>query len=179
MLNSFLVHATGLAALGLNLRGVLTRHDRRLRATTGVAALLWALNNFLIGAETAAVLSIIAAGRQAGSVAAERRPRIQAWTCAAFIALNIAAGIVTWDGWPSVEIVAASVAVTYAMFFLSGVKLRLVMLVSAILWGFNAVAFHSWEQILANVLCAVAAMLGAWRASRLQGSTPRESAAPE
>jgi len=164
MLSAFLVHATGLAALGLNIRGLLTRHDGQLRKTTGVAAALWAVNNLLIGAETAAMLSVLAAGRQASSVATERRPRLQAWSCMAFIALNLAAAIFTWNGLPSLATGLAAVMVTYAMFYLSGAKLRLVMVASAFLWGYSAIVFDSWEQIVANVVSAAAAAFGAWRA---------------
>ncbi len=175
MISTFLVHATGLAALGLNIRGMLTRHDGQLRTTTGVAAVLWVLNNLLIGAETAAMLSVIAAGRQASSVATERRPRLQVWTCASYIALNIAAAIVTWDGLPSIATGVAAAMVTYAMFFLAGAKLRLVMFAGAFLWGYNAVVFDSWEQILANVLSAAAAAMGAWRTRHSQASITRAS----
>ncbi len=163
MVTSFLEHATGLAALGLNIRGLLTRHDGRLRATTGVAAVLWAVNNLLLGAQTAAMLSAIAAGRQASSVATERRPRLQALSCAAFIVLNIAATNFTWEGLPSLATGLAAVMVTYAMFYLSGAKLRLIMVASAFLWGYSAIVFDSWEQIVANVVSAAAAALGAWR----------------
>ena len=173
MLSTFLAHATGLAALGLNIRGLLTRHDGKLRTTTGVAAALWALNNLLIGAETAAMLSVLAAGRQASSVATERRPRLQAWTCAAFVALNIVAAVATWDGLPSLATGCAALMVTYAMFYLRGAKLRLVMLASALLWGYSAVVFDSWEQIAANVVSAAAAAMGAWRTRNACDKTPR------
>lgn len=176
MLTSFLAHASGIAALGLNLGGLLTRHDGRLRSTTGVAAVLWALNNLLIGAETAAALSVIAAGRQASSIATERRPRWQAASCAAFIALNIAAAIVTWDGLTSIATGVAAVMVTYAMFYLAGAKLRVVMIVSAFLWGYNAVVFDSWEQVFANVLSAGAAAVGAWRTSPRANRRPMPTA---
>ena len=54
---SFLVHATGLAALGVSVRSTTHRCDRELHRNYLVAGVLWALNGFLLGATTSVALS--------------------------------------------------------------------------------------------------------------------------
>jgi hypothetical protein len=169
MLTSLFAHATGIAALSLSLRALITRSDRDLNRTTGLSAVLWALNNLLLGAHTAAALSAVAAGRQASTSYAERRgPQIRRQSCGLFIAITVLAGALTWEGWISVPTTAATVLVSYAVFYSRGAQLRLIMLVSAALWMMSAWTLGSWEQILANALTAAAAAVGAWRTRGLK-----------
>ena len=69
MLADTLIHATGLFALTLNVSGVVRPNDRTLMRTTGWASALWAVNNVLIGAHTAAALSVLSVGRQSAAAA--------------------------------------------------------------------------------------------------------------
>jgi hypothetical protein len=174
MITSLLAHATGIAALGLSVRALVVRSDRELNRASGLSAILWALNNLTLGAHAAAALSAVAAGRQASTSYAERLgARTRRWGCAIFVAVSAAAGALTWEGWTTVPTTVATMIVSYAVFYTSGARLRLIMLASALAWMYNAWALHSWEQILANALTAAAASIGAWR-TRL---TERQGAA--
>lgn len=167
MANDLLIHATGLCALALNALALLRSCEKSLRIQSGVAGIVWALNNLLLGAHTAAALSLVSAGRTAtsattlGSGNRWRRPVFAAF---AVLTLGVSAG--TWHGWPSVFLTLASVLSTYAMFYLRGRALRCAMLVVSTLWMHNAWLYDSWEQMAANAITAATALYGAWRMER-------------
>lgn len=161
---SFFAHATGIAALGLSINGLVNRCDRTLRRTNSVASLLWTLNNLLLGATSAAAMSALSATRTTAADLVHRRgERTRHWACAAFILIAVAASALTWQGWPTLLTASASVAVSFGVFYLAGAQLRFVMLTSALLWSYNAWLIHSPEQILGNSLGIAAAGYGVWR----------------
>lgn len=67
MLSPYLVDATGLAALAINVSGLVRPSDKSLRMRAGWASALWALNNLFMGAHGAAALNVLGAGRQASA----------------------------------------------------------------------------------------------------------------
>lgn len=159
-----LIHASGLFALMFNIKGLVRPCDRTLRRTTGLAAVLWAVNNLLLGAHTAAALSAVTVGRQISADAVQQateRKRLLA--CLGFMALMLVIAIVTWHGAITLVTTAGSMLATYAMFYMHGVRLRLAMVAVSLLWMANAVAFDSWEQAAANIASGAAAAWGAWR----------------
>ena len=166
MSNELLIHATGLAALALNVVALTCTCERTLRLRSGVSGMIWALNNFLMGAHVAAALSVVSAGRTATSAVTlgERRSRRIGFTL--FAALTLVVGVMTWAGWASLLMVGASLLSTYAVFHLTGRSLRWVMLAVSALWMFNAWSYGSWEQIAANVISAAASLYGACRVAR-------------
>ena len=165
--NEFLIHLTGVCALVLNVLAIIRTCERRLRVQSGIAGLVWALNNLLLGAHSAAALSLVSAGRTASSAAtlqsgaARRRLAF-----AGFVALTLLVSALTWQGWLSVFLVTASLLSTYAMFYMQGSALRWVMLLVSMLWMINAWSYGSWEQVAANAATAAAALYAAWRAGR-------------
>jgi hypothetical protein len=172
-----LTHGTGLFALLFNIIALCRRCEKSLRIQSGIAGLAWALNNLLMGANTAAALSLVSAGRTATSAAMLRcdaRLRLASFTC--FALLTLAIGLGTWDGWPSGLITAASLLSTYAMFYMSGRALRWILLTVSGLWMYHACTHHSWEQIIANATSAVAALYGAWRIDRTVRAAAAEAA---
>jgi len=162
-----LIHATGVCALALNVVALVHPCERALRVQSGLAGVIWALNNLLLGAHTAAALSLVSAGRTASSaVTLSTHECIRRAVFAGFLALTLLMGALTWHGWPSALMVAASVLSTFAVFYLRGRALRLVMLLVSALWMHNAWLYDSWEQMAANLLTAAAALVGAWRVER-------------
>lgn len=161
------VHATGVVALVLNVVALAHTCERRLRLQSGLAGVLWALNNLLLGAHTAAALSLVSAGRTAASaVTLGVGEALRHAAFAGFAALTLAVGAFTWHGWPSALLMVASVLSTVAVFYLRGHPLRAAMVAVSALWMVNAWVYDSWEQMLANLLTAVAAFYGAQRAAR-------------
>ena len=166
MSNTLLIHVSGLVALALNVVALVCTCERSLRLRSGVAGMIWALNNFLMGANVAAALSVVSAGRTATSAVTlgESRPRAIAF--AIFATLTLVVGWLTWGGWASLLMIAASLLSTYAVFHLTGRSLRWVMLAVSALWMFNAWSVGSWEQMAANVISAAASLYGACRIGR-------------
>lgn len=168
-MTDLLIHATGLTALALNVIALMRTCERSLRLHSGIAGALWALNNLLLGAPTAAALSLVSAGRTASSAAtltggARRRLAL----CLAFAVLTLAVAAWTWHGWPSALLTIASLVSTAAVFYLRGTTLRWAMLGVSALWMVNAWQLDSWEQMAANAATAAAALWGAWRVRRDQ-----------
>ncbi|HEX6705152.1 MAG TPA: YgjV family protein [Albitalea sp.] len=169
MSTEFLVHATGLCALVLNVLALVRTCEKSLRIQSGCAGVIWALNNLLLGAHTAAALSLVSAGRTATSAATlDRSERCKRRMFLGFVALSLLIGALTWKGWDSLLMVLASVLSSYAMFYLRGSQLRMSMLLVSALWMYNAWVYDSWEQMLANVLTAAAGLIGTWRVARLR-----------
>jgi hypothetical protein len=166
----YLIHATGLIALYLNIRGLMRPCDRTLRRTTGIAAFLWGVNNFLLGAHAAAALSVVSAGRQVSATAVQsstQRKRMLA--CGGFMLLSLVVGVCTWHGPSTVFMLVAVLLSTYAMFYMQGFRLRATMVLVSMLWMVNAFAFDSLEQMAANLATAAAAVIGARRSRAISG----------
>jgi hypothetical protein len=169
-ITQYLIHASGLIALVLNIQGLVRPCDRTLRKTTGIAAFLWALNNFLLGAHTAAALSAVSVGRQVSATAVQSSTELKRrLACGGFMALSLLVGAWTWHGPTTIFTVSAVLIATYAMFHLHGFALRMSMLLVSVLWMANAFAFDSLEQMAANLATGVAAAIGALRS---QGARP-------
>ena len=173
MSTELLIHATGVCALALNVAALLRRCERALRFQSGLSGALWALNNLLLGAHTAAALSLVSAGRTATS--AVTLGAAEPWrhaACGAFAALTLIASLCTWQGWSSALMLVASLLSTFAVFHLSAMPLRLTMLLVSALWMVNAWSVDSWEQMLANVVTAGAAVYGARRGAGATAALP-------
>ena len=166
MSNTLLIHVSGLVALALNVVALVCTCERSLRLRSGVAGMIWALNNFLMGANVAAALSVLGASRTATSAVTLGASRSRAIAFASFAAATLAVGLLTWGGWASLLLVVASLLSTYAVFHLTGPSLRWVMLAVSGLWMFNAWSMGSWEQMAANVISAAASLWGACRVTR-------------
>ena len=160
MATEVLIHATGLFALALNVIALARSCEKSLRVQSGIA---WALNNLLLGAYTAAALSLVSAGRTATSaVTLHSSAPLRRAVFSGFAALTLTIAALTWHGWPSVLLTLASLLSTYATFYLRGRALRWTMLVGSALWMVNAWTYDSWEQMLANAATGAAALYGAW-----------------
>lgn len=166
------IHLSGACALLLNVLALIRTCERALRVQSGLAGVAWACNNLLLGAYAAAALSLVSAGRTASSAATlQRGARLRRLAFVGFAALTALVSALTWQGWPSILLFAASLVSTYAMFYLQGLRLRCAMLLVSALWMYHAWSHASWEQMAANALTAFAALYGAWRADR---HTPRQ-----
>jgi hypothetical protein len=164
MTNDLLIHATGLCALVLNVFALARTCEKSLRIQSGIAGIVWSLNNLLLGAHAAAALSLVSAGRTATSAATlNSAARMRRVAFVGFVVLTLVISAATWHGWPSVLMAIASTLSTYSMFYLRGRRLRWSMLAVSVLWMHNAWTCDSWEQMVANALTAAAALYGARR----------------
>jgi Bacterial inner membrane protein len=167
MPTDLLIHATGLSALVLNVVALIRTCEKKLRVQSSLAGVIWAFNNLLLGAHTAAALSLLSAGRTATSAATlQSGESLRRLIVLGFVLVTLVIGAVTWHGWSSVLLIVASLVSTYAMFYLRGRPLRWSMLAVSVLWMYNACSYDSWEQMAANAASAAAALYGAWRVDR-------------
>jgi hypothetical protein len=179
MSTELLIHLTGLCALLLNVLALLRTCEKSLRVQSGVAGVVWAFNNLLLGAHAAAALSLLSAGRTASSAATLRSgQRLRLVAFVGFAVLTLAVTAITWHGWPSVLLLLASTLSTYGMFYLRGRRLRWMMLLVSGLWMYNAWSYDSWEQMAANALTALASLYGAWRTTREVDAPARDVDSP-
>jgi hypothetical protein len=178
MATDLLIHATGILALAFNVIALARTCEKSLRIQSCIAGVVWALNNLLLEAHTAAALSLMSAGRTATSAfLLDCSARLRWALFLAFGVLTLAIGVATWHGWPSALITGASLLSTYAMFCMEGRRLRWLMLAVSALWMYHAWSLGSWEQMIANALTAVAALYGAWRIERFPAITSARQAA--
>ena len=88
------IHASGVCALALNVVALTHTCEKALRIQSGLAGVIWALNNLLLGAHTAAALSLVSAGRTATSaVTLSAREGIRRSVFAGFLLLTLAIGV--------------------------------------------------------------------------------------
>jgi hypothetical protein len=164
MLTQHLVDATGSFALLLNVIALLRPSEQALVKLSGWSSALWTLNNLLIGATMAAALSALGVGRQAGASALrDRAGPARTVTVAGLVVATLAIAGVTWSGVESIFPLAGSLTATYAMFHLSGARLRLALVLVNALWMANGLVNDALWQIAANALSGSAAAFGAWR----------------
>lgn len=165
------MHATGLAALILNVCALLCRCEVALRRQSVFAGCLWAMNHALLEAHAAAALTMVSASRTATSATTLERSRVARRNAFLFfVLLSIGAALLMWNGWLSGVMLVASVVSTYAMFYMRGAPLRLSMLVTSLPWMAQAWLVGSWEQIAANLVSMGVAAYGAWTMSRRPAS---------
>ncbi|MEO6747229.1 MAG: YgjV family protein [Caldimonas sp.] len=174
--SDFLVHATGVSALVINVVAMASTCEKSLRVQSAMAGLVWALNNFLLGAYTAAALSLVSASRTTTSAVVLRSAaQVRRTAFISFAGLTLCVAAVTWDSRSSLLITIAALLSTYAMFYLRGASLRWSMLVVSALWMDHAWSHGSWEQIAGNALPGLAALYGVWR---VRDSEPRGRLSP-
>jgi hypothetical protein len=167
MLADTLINATGLFALTLNVSGVVRPNDRTLMRTSGWASALWAVNNVLIGAHTAAALSVLSVGRQSAAAALHGRVASLRWIAfATIVVLTLLIGWFSWSGMLTLFPVAGSLIGSYAMLFMQGARLRIALVVINAFWLYGALSYDAWWQVGANVVAGTAAAVGALRAFR-------------
>jgi len=159
-----LVHATGVAALAINAVAMARTCEKSLRIQSAIAGLGWALNNLLLGAYTAAALSLVSSGRTTTSAALLRgAAHLRRALFIAFASLTLGVAAATWDAKTSPLITVASLLSTYSMFYLTGPALRWSMLLASALWMDHAWSHGSWEQVAANAMTGLDAVYGVWR----------------
>jgi hypothetical protein len=161
---SIVVHAAGIAALGLSVTSSIRRCEHGLRRQGFLAGVLWACTYALQGATTGAALSAISAARNGtSSLVHGKGGRIRVWACMLFATIAVVTAAVTWHGWTTVLPVLSSVLTTYALFFLAGRRLRWALLIAALLWVETVWSLDAPEPIIANALGICAAAMGIWR----------------
>jgi len=127
-----LPQVVGYLAFLLGVTSFLQRNDRRLRGMIGAQAFTYAVHFFLLGSTVAAVASLITSTRAFLSLVTRARA-----VAVAILVVNLGFGLLTVKsaaGW--LPVVATS-AGTIAFFWFTGLRMRLILLLSTACWLTN------------------------------------------
>jgi hypothetical protein len=169
----------GYAAFVVGVAAFLQKSDRRLKFLNGAECLVYAVHFTLLG-NLSAAMSALVSGTRSLSALKTRSPLL----AVLFIALNLSLGLVfakTAAGWFPI---AASCLATVAIFFMQGIRMRLLLLVSTCFWLANNIVSGSiggtaLEGVIAtaNIVTMVRMLL--WNGQRQPGPAPAPAPAQE
>jgi len=144
-----LAQIAGYVALVTYVAAYAIRDDNKLKIAFSASNVLWVVHYYLIGAQTAAVTTAIIILRNLFSLnSPDFSFKKKCLLLLIFSVLLIAAGIFTWAGWISVIPVFCCIAITYGVFFLSGLQLRTVFLVCDMAWLAHGIVVVSYGGIV-------------------------------
>ena len=151
----------GYAAFLLGVSAFSQKQDRRLKVLNALECLAYAVHFTLLGNLPASSSALVSSVRSFLALRT-RAP----WLAAVIVAVNVALGFVFAHraaGW--LPILASSLA-TVAVFLMSGVPMRLVLLVSTLLWLANNILSGSIGGTLLEAVIAVVSVSTIWRLLR-------------
>jgi hypothetical protein len=128
----------GYLAFGFGMACFAQTDDRRFKIFMALECAAFALHFALLGQGTAVAAMLISLARSLAALHV-RTPAVGLL----FIGLNLVAGAWLYNGPMSLLPLAASVIGTTALFFLHGLRMRLLMLVGTALWLVNNLAVGS------------------------------------
>lgn len=120
---------SGFAAFGLGLACFAQTDDRRFKVYMALECAAYMLHFALLGQPTAVASTGVSLLRSVAALRL-RTPAVGL----SFIALSLGLGAWLYTGWLSLLPVAASCIGTTALFFLSGLRMRVLMLLGTLLW---------------------------------------------
>lgn len=141
----------GYVALVLGVGAFLQRDDRRMRLLLAVESVVYGAHFLMLGNLAAAGSAAISAGRTYLSL----RSR-SLWLAAGAVALNVGVGMKVARGGLGWLPIVASCAATVAFFTLEGVRLRLVLLTTTLMWLVNGYVSRSVGGVALEALIAAA-----------------------
>ena len=159
----------GYVALVLGVCAFLNRDDRRLKLLLSIESVVYGAHFLLLGNMPAASSAVISAGRTYLSLHSR-----SLWLAAAAVALNVAVGLKVAHGGLAWLPIVASCAATVAFFTLEGVRLRLVLLTTTLMWLINAYVSHSIGGMVLESLIAAANLTMLVRIGLGEGATPAD-----
>ncbi|MTJ80891.1 MAG: YgjV family protein [Telmatospirillum sp.] len=140
----------GYAAFALGVVAFLQRNDRRLKLLNASQCLVYTLHFMLLGNPPAAASSLVSGVRSLLALKT-RSP----WVAALILVIGIVVGWIFVDGgYGWLPVIASSVA-TVAVFLLSGIPLRLALLVGTLCWLANNLLCGSIGGSLLELTAAI------------------------
>ena len=128
-----------------------------------VSALIFVLQYYLLGAYTGMAMDFLGVGRNfLFAELVRREKKTKAWVLV-FSAIFLLAGILTWQGWISLLIIAAKLISNAGYGNKNTLVLRLMSLLTCVLWmGYNIYAF-SLAGIANEAFAIGSILLALWR----------------
>ncbi len=134
----FLAQALGFVSFGLGVACFYQRDDRRLKWTMLAMNLNNVLHFALLGATTAAMGSLLSVART--GLALRTSSRLVALV---FIAITLVLGALISERWQDMFPVLGTCIGTYALFCLTGIRMRIAFLCGALCWLSNNIIVGS------------------------------------
>ncbi|MEN9631387.1 MAG: hypothetical protein RJA10_4615 [Pseudomonadota bacterium] len=155
-----LTQLAGYAAFAFGMACFAQTDDRRFKLFMALECAAYVLHFALLGQPTAVASTAVSLLRSLASLKA-RKP----WVGVFFVGLSLAAGVWLYQGWVSLLPIAASCIGTTALFFLRGLRMRLLMLCGTLLWLVNNLLVGS---VGGSLLEACLAASNLWTILRLR-----------
>lgn len=133
--------------------------DRRFKIFMALECAAYIVHFALLGQPTAVASTAVSLGRSLASLKL-RTPEVGLF----FVVLSLACGVWLHAGWASLLPIAASCIGTTALFFLQGLRMRVLMLVGTLLWLVNNLLVGS---VGGSLLEACLAASNLWTIRRL------------
>ncbi len=154
----------GYLAFGMGMACFAQTDDKRFKVFMALECLAYVVHFALLGQPTAVASSLVSLAR---SVAAMRfrQPRVGVF----FILLSLVLGLWLQQSWASMLPILASCIGTFALFFLQGLRMRLLMLLGTGLWLCNNLIVGS---VGGSLLEATLLLTNSWTIWRLWRARP-------
>jgi hypothetical protein len=140
----------GYVAFALGVAAFVQKNDRRLKLLNGTQGFVYGAHFLLLGNPAAAAAAAVSGTRSLFAI----KSRSIA-LAVVFIVLSLAIGFFLAGRGPGWLVVIASIAGTFAMFTLSGIPLRLVLLGGTMLWLTNDILSRSIGGTMLETLIAI------------------------
>lgn len=151
----------GYAAFGFGVACFAQRDDRRFKLFMAAECAAYIGHFWLLGQPTAVASTTVSLLRSLAAIKA-KTPALGVF----FIALSAGLGLWLMQGGLSLLPIAASCIGTYALFFLTGLRMRALMLLGTLLWLANNLLVGSIGGSLLEAVLALTNTHTIWRMSR-------------
>ena len=143
MVGSWIAQGFGLLSFVLALVCFYQKDDRRLKIMMVVMNLNHALHFYLLNAITSSLCCLFSAGRTAVSMRVK-----SVWIAAIFIILTVVIGYLTAQQWTDYLAIVAACLGCFALFCLTGIKMRVLLFAGSCLWLVNNIIVGSIGGVL-------------------------------
>lgn len=159
--------AIGLLGLVLSAAAGTCKSDRRMRSMITLSALIWGAHWYLIGAKTAAAVSLVSSARHGTAQWTQNQSKVVSRRLlGVFSVISLTTGLYLWSNWTSSIPLCASLWSTYGYFRFKGLKLRKWSQYANAFWLTNAIALGSIPALATSALIITTNFVGQWRLRR-------------
>ncbi|MGF1702400.1 YgjV family protein [Photobacterium makurazakiensis] len=165
-----LAQGLGLVSFALGVSAFYQKDDRKLKIMMVLLNLNHMVHFFLLEAITSAMSALLSAFRTGLSI------KFQSKNLAyIFIGLNLIAGYVLADGWLDILPIMGACIGSYALFCLSGIKMRLAFVVGAVCWLINNIVVGSIGGVMLEVTLLTVNITTIYRLYKSDGLALKEA----
>lgn len=159
MFESNVAQLVGLLASAFVILGYSSKHDVKLKIIVCVGAALFAVHFFMIGALTAMMMNAVNFLRIGLSIKFHGSKIL----FTVFIVIYLVVGVLTYKTWIDLLPLLSSLTGTVMMFFLSGIKLRILGMVGSSSWLIHNIIVGSMGGIMTELFVMTMQLTGIYR----------------